>query len=68
MSTTPSQADLTNWRQHPWNIWGFTHVEELIPTVPIPAAESPSALPSGPMLDLKKLQVDWNGQRLTAQT
>nr|POF13000.1 6-aminohexanoate-dimer hydrolase [Quercus suber] len=61
-------ANLSNWRESPYNTWSFQHVDEIIPTHPIPHAPSstPSAfkpnihqfplfkvsLPSTPDLDL----------------
>ena len=42
MQTFPSSKDcqvtLANWRQPPFNRWGFQHVREIIPTVNIPSA------------------------------
>ena len=35
MSSTFPKATLANWRQHPTSVWGFTHVDELIPIAPI---------------------------------
>ena len=32
------QVTLANWRQPPFNRWGFQHVREIIPTVNIPSA------------------------------
>ena len=41
MQTFPSQEEaqvtLANWREPPFNRWGFQHVREIIPTVNIPS-------------------------------
>lgn len=31
----PGEVDLTNWQESPWNVWGFSHVTELVPTAVI---------------------------------
>ncbi len=36
---------LANWREHPFNRWGFRHIPELIPTAEIPAAPGFSEAP-----------------------
>ena len=46
MSLEP--ATLANWRQHPHSVWGFTHVDRLVPVAEIPAGTAPSALENGP--------------------
>ena len=51
MNTFPSreeaQVTLANWRQPPFNRWGFQHVREIIPTVNIPSVfEEQWQLPS----------------------
>ena len=60
------QASLANWRQHPHSIWGFTHVDRLLPVASI-AAGKPEPLPRGAELDLGSVRFDWNGGRMTAQ-
>ena len=66
LSAVP-EASLANWRDYPHSIWGFTHVDRLIPVAPIRAAGNSSPLPAGASLDLGAVQVDWNGMRLTAR-
>ena len=58
---TPT-ATLANWRQHPHSIWGFTHVDSLIPVAPIAAGRG-SPLPSATPLDLGRINV---AQHMTA--
>jgi CubicO group peptidase (beta-lactamase class C family) len=58
-------ANLANWRQHPNSIWGFCHVNDLIPTAAIAAGPS-QPLPQGPALDLTHVAFDHRGQRMTA--
>jgi CubicO group peptidase (beta-lactamase class C family) len=65
-SRTDPQANLANWRQHPHSIWGFTHVDSLLPVASIAAGEA-APLPRGAALDLKAVSLDWNGERMTAQ-
>ena len=60
------QASLANWRQHPHSIWGFTHVDSLLPVSEI-AAGAPVPLSCGAALDLGALGVEWNGKRLSAE-
>lgn len=40
MNAFPAHADrqvtLANWRQSPFNVWGFQHVREIVPTADIP--------------------------------
>lgn len=59
------KATLGNWRQHPHSIWGFTHVDSLLPVARIAGAAAPS-LPRGAALDLDRIRIDWNGARMTA--
>ena len=67
MSTDPfPEANLSNWRQHPFSRWGFTHVDRLVPVARI-AAGTPSPLPQGPAFDLGTLHHTWNGARVSAQ-
>jgi CubicO group peptidase (beta-lactamase class C family) len=61
------KASLANWRQHPHSIWGFTHVDELLPVAPIPGAARASVLPMGALLDLRDVPVPWAGEVLTAE-
>lgn len=49
-------ATLANWRQHPHSIWGFTHVDRLIPVAPIAAGRG-SPLPQAAVLDLGRIHV-----------
>lgn len=64
MNSTFPKATLANWRQHPTSVWGFTHVEELIPVAPI-AAGGGAPLKHGERLDLAALSFDWQGQRMS---
>ena len=52
------QVTLANWRTAPFNVWGFQHVREIVPTADI--ANDPGrvwALPEAP-LDLSGLRID----------
>ena len=60
-------ATLENWRQHPFSLWGFTHVDSLIPVTPIPTAPPPSSLRHGKPLDLARLAIVWAGSRRSAE-
>jgi len=60
-------ATLENWRQHPFSVWGFTHVDSLIPVASIPTAPPPSALRQGKPLDLARLAIVWAGSRRSAE-
>ena len=59
------QATLANWREHPHSVWGFTHVDSLLPVATITAGAS-SPLPQAAPLDLARVMVEWNGTRLSA--
>lgn len=48
----PEKTDLSNWRKHPTNIWGFQNVDALVPTEPIAASAKPTDFSVGPELDL----------------
>lgn len=67
MGSALPTATLENWRQHPFNVWGFTHVDSLIPVAPIPTA--PPAVPfrHGKPLDLARLAIVWAGSRRSAE-
>lgn len=65
-TTEDSKANLANWRQHPHSLWGFTHVDSLLPVAPI-AGGNPAPLPRGADLDLASLSVDSGGSRMTAK-
>jgi CubicO group peptidase (beta-lactamase class C family) len=58
-------ATLANWRQHPQSIWGFCHVDELVPTANIAAGPS-LPLPAGPVLDLNQVMLDHGDRPMTA--
>ena len=45
MDSALPTATLENWRQHPNSVWGFTHVDSLIPVASIPTALPVSPLP-----------------------
>jgi CubicO group peptidase (beta-lactamase class C family) len=62
---TSSQATLANWRQHPHSIWGFTHVDKLLPVARI-SGGAPTPLPRAAQLDLDHVRLDWRGERITA--
>ncbi|MFN4141884.1 serine hydrolase domain-containing protein [Aestuariivirga sp.] len=66
MSSERPTATLANWRQHPYSIWGFTHVDDLIPVAAIRGGHG-AALPKGEALDLSRVSVDWQGSRLAAE-
>ncbi len=61
-----TEATLANWRQHPYSVWGFTHVDRLLPVAPVAAAQA-TPLPRESALDLASAGLDWNGQRMTAR-
>lgn len=67
MGTAPPTASLENWRQHPFSVWGFTHVDRLISVAPIPTAPPASVLPQGKPLDLGRLAIVWAGSRRSAE-
>jgi len=50
-----AQVTLANWQDPPYSRWAFRHMRELIPSHPIPAADSAGAAPlpaaSGPLPD-----------------
>jgi len=56
---------LANWREHPHSIWGFTHVERLLPVAAVAASASPAPLPDGESLDLARVSFSSEGRRLT---
>jgi CubicO group peptidase (beta-lactamase class C family) len=60
-------ATLANWREHPHSIWGFTHVERLLPVAAAAAPASSVPLAGGPMLDLARLGFSAGGRRLTVE-
>lgn len=64
MSTEFPKASLANWRQHPYSVWGFTHVDELIPVATIKAGAA-APLGGGQGLDLASLTLDWQGKRMS---
>jgi CubicO group peptidase (beta-lactamase class C family) len=64
MSSTFPKATLANWRQHPTSLWGFTHVDALIPVAPISAGGG-APLPQGEKLDLSSISFEWQGKRMT---
>ena len=53
MGSALPTATLENWRQHPFSVWGFTHVDSLIPVASIPTTPPPSALRQGKPLDFE---------------
>lgn len=55
--TTYPEASIANWRQHPFNVWGFPNVDRLIATQPIEAGSDVMPLPRGNRLDLSAVQV-----------
>ena len=67
MGSVEPAATLENWRQHPHSVWGFTHVDSLIPTVAIPTAAPPTPLRQGKPLDLARLAIVWAGSRRSAE-
>jgi CubicO group peptidase (beta-lactamase class C family) len=64
MTDETPKATLGNWRQHPHSIWGFTHVDSLLPVAEI-AGVAAAPLPRGAALDLDSVSVDCNGARMT---
>jgi hypothetical protein len=48
-------------------VWGFTHVDSLIPVVPVPTAPPLSPLRQGKPLDLARLAIVWAGGRRSAE-
>ena len=67
MGSAMPTATLENWRQHPYSVWGFTHVDSLVPIVPIPTAPPPAPLRQGKPLDLARLAIVWAGSRRSAE-
>lgn len=63
MSSTFPKATLADWRQHPHSVWGFTHVDDLIPVASIPGGGG-SPLAHGQGLDLSGIAFDWRGKRV----
>ena len=66
MTTAASPATLANWRQHPHSVWGFTHVEHLVPVATVRAGKTAPPFARGAALDLGTVRLDWNGRRMTA--
>ncbi len=60
-------ATLANWRDYPHSIWGFTHVDRLLPVAEIAASPAPAPLPDGATLDLSRIGFSAAGQRLTVE-
>lgn len=60
------EATLANWRQHPYSVWGFTHVDCLLPVARVAAARA-APLPRAATLELSSLRLDWDGKRMSAQ-
>lgn len=67
MGSALQTATLENWREHPFSVWGFTHVDSLIPVAPIPTAPPPAPLRHGKALDLARLAIVWAGGRRSAE-
>ena len=65
MDDMKPKADLSNWRQHPHSLWGFTHVDALLPTARIAAATG-TALPLGESLALDAVRFDDEDRRTDA--
>lgn len=60
-------ATLANWREHPHSIWGFTHVDRLLPVAAIAASASPAPLSDGESLDLARVSFSSGSRRLTVE-
>lgn len=67
MGSALPTTTLDNWRQHPFSVWGFTHVDSLIPVVAIATAPPPAPLREGKPLDLARLAIVWAGSRRSAE-
>lgn len=67
MASALQTATLDNWRDHPQSIWGFTHVDSLIPVAPIATAPPAASLRPGKALDLARLAIVWAGSRRSAE-
>jgi CubicO group peptidase (beta-lactamase class C family) len=67
MGSALPTATLDNWREHPQSVWGFTHVDSLVPVAPVPTAPPPAALRQGKPLDLARLAIVWAGSRRSAE-
>ncbi len=67
MGSALPTATLENWRQHPFSVWGFTHVDSLVPVEAIPTAPPVSILPKGKQMDLGRLAIVWAGSRRSAE-
>jgi CubicO group peptidase (beta-lactamase class C family) len=65
LTKSNSPVTLANWRQHPFNEWGFRNVRELLPTANIARSDTPTILP----LALRHLEAitfdDRKGERTT---
>jgi CubicO group peptidase (beta-lactamase class C family) len=73
MNDFPAEADrqvtLANWRKSPFNVWGFQHVREIVPTADIP--NDPDSLWRLPPVDANFSDLaieDSKGQRVDLQT
>jgi CubicO group peptidase (beta-lactamase class C family) len=62
MTTEHPQATLANWREHPYSIWGFTHVDSLLPVAVIRTSAA-SPLPQGAAADAGAIAFDHRGVR-----
>jgi CubicO group peptidase (beta-lactamase class C family) len=56
MSTLPTPT-LANWRQHPFNVWGFVEVDQILSSQPIKAGPAANSLPDGTPLNLGNIRV-----------
>lgn len=66
---TDRQVTLANWRTSPFNVWGFQHVREIVPTADIP--NDPDSLWRLPPVDADFVDLaieDEDGQVVNLQT
>lgn len=65
MTTAMPEATLENWRRHPHNTWGFSHVDRLVTTQPIKIGQDTHPLPRAEQLDLSAISTD-GGKTISA--
>ena len=58
------EVTISNWRQAPYNVWAFRHIDQIITTERIYAGKS-ATLPQGELLDTLNLNVELEERRLS---
>jgi len=61
----PAGTSLSNWREGPYNLWSFHHVQDVVPCATVKAANRPTALPAGESADLGSVSLS-SGEQLEA--